>query len=127
MNTEQHSLIHETFTASSEGRIHFGQVIGQLISIGVQSYHVDYRAGRASYYLPDDSSIELDFAKPEHPIAAQFNVASIKAAMSINDAAFNEFKDKEISNFDENRYLKPSTLLSFSLDLMKFTKSSRIT
>ena len=38
---------------STEGRLHFGQVIGLLMQAGVESYVADYRARRTTYYLPD--------------------------------------------------------------------------
>ena len=56
----QHT-IRSTFDASNEGRIHFGQVIGQLVAAGVESYHVDYRCGRSTYFLPDGKSLDLTF------------------------------------------------------------------
>jgi uncharacterized protein YbcV (DUF1398 family) len=32
-------------------------VIARLVAAGVESYHVDYRAGRSVYYLPDDTTL----------------------------------------------------------------------
>jgi hypothetical protein len=34
---------------TSHATIHFGQVIGQLVGAGVESYHVDDRSGRATF------------------------------------------------------------------------------
>lgn len=42
------SIIRETLNASNESRIHFGQVIGNLVDAGVESYSVDYRCGRVT-------------------------------------------------------------------------------
>lgn len=75
-------VIQQTFTASNNGAIHFGQVIGQLASVGVEAYQVDYRAGRATYYLPSGDTIDLDFARPEHGIAEVFSVEALRAAIS---------------------------------------------
>lgn len=52
MNESTRTTIQATFDASNQGSIHFGQVIGQLMGAGVESYHVDYRSGRTTYYLP---------------------------------------------------------------------------
>ncbi|MBQ0936116.1 DUF1398 domain-containing protein [Ideonella paludis] len=81
MNEHTRSVIQHTFEASNEGRIHFGEVIGQLLSVQVESYHVDYRAGVATYYLPDGATLSLGFDKPEEPIAPAFNAAGVRAAI----------------------------------------------
>jgi hypothetical protein len=51
MNENTRSTIQSTFDASNKGEIHFGEVIGKLISVQVESYHVDYRSGRSTYLL----------------------------------------------------------------------------
>ncbi|MBL8389852.1 MAG: DUF1398 family protein [Hydrogenophaga sp.] len=73
--------IRSTFDASNEGRIHFGQVIGQLIEVGVESYYVDYRCGRATYFLPDGDSLDLAFGKPAEGIAEVFDGDGVRAAI----------------------------------------------
>ena len=55
-----------TFEASNLGTVHFGEVIGQLMGAGVESYHVDYRSGRTTYYLPDGSTADFSFERPQH-------------------------------------------------------------
>lgn len=81
INDSCRALIQSTFAASNNGTIHFGQVIGQLISAGVEAYQVDYRAGRATYYLPSGATIDLDFARPVHGIAEPFNAEGLRAAI----------------------------------------------
>ena len=81
INDSCRALIQSTFTASNNGSIHFGQVIGQLISAGVEAYQVDYRAGRATYYLPNGATFDLDFTRPQQGIAETFDVAAIRAAI----------------------------------------------
>jgi len=75
------ALIQATFAASNNGTIHFGQVIGQLFSVGVEAYQVDYRAGRATYYLPSGDTVDLDFARPEQGIADTFSTDALRAAI----------------------------------------------
>lgn len=75
------STIRNTFEASNQGRIHFGQVIGQLVEVGVESYHVDYRSGRTTYYLPDGSTADFNFERPPHAIADAFDGAAVHAAI----------------------------------------------
>lgn len=73
--------IASTFAASNAGRIHFGQVIAQLATAGVEAYHVDYRAGRSTYYLPDGQTHTLDFEPPSQPVAPVFSAEAMVAAI----------------------------------------------
>ena len=81
MQDSTRALIQSTFQASNQGSIHFGQVIGQLMSAGVETYHVDYRSGRATYYLPGGETLDCDFEKPQNGISEAFDAAAIRAAI----------------------------------------------
>ena len=81
MNESTRATIQSTFDASSQGTIHFGQVIGQLAGAGVESYHVDYRSGRATYYLPDGRTADFSFERPPHGIADAFDASGVRAAI----------------------------------------------
>lgn len=76
-----HNIIQSTFNASNHGAIHFGQVVAQLMEIGVESYHIDYRTGRATYFLAGNDTITLDFDQPELIIADEFNGEAVRAAI----------------------------------------------
>ena len=82
MNTTTRATIQSTFDASNQGTIHFGQVIGQLLSAGVESYHVDYRSGRSTYYLPDGDTVDLEFERPQEGIADTFDGDAVRAAVA---------------------------------------------
>jgi uncharacterized protein YbcV (DUF1398 family) len=75
------SIIRETLNASNEGRIHFGQVVGKLNNSGVESYSVDYRTSRATYYMPCGETLTLELEVPGVEIAAEFSGSGIKAAI----------------------------------------------
>lgn len=81
MNESTHATIQSTFEASNQGAIHFGQVIALLVGAGVESYHVDYRSGRTTYYLPDGSTADFNFAPPQHGIPNAFDGDSVRAAI----------------------------------------------
>lgn len=81
MNATTHATIQSTFEASNQGSIHFGQVIGQLVGAGVESYHVDYRSGRTTYYLPDGGTADFSFERPQHGIADAFDGDAVRAAI----------------------------------------------
>jgi uncharacterized protein YbcV (DUF1398 family) len=81
MNEITRTAIQSTFEASHRGRIHFGEVIGQLVEVGVESYHVDYRSGRITCFLPDGSTLDVGFERPPHGIADAFDGDSVRAAI----------------------------------------------
>lgn len=76
------TVIRDTLAASNEGRIHFGEVVSNLVSAGVESYSVDYRTCRATYYMPCGETLTLDMAAPTIDIAAEFSADGIKAAIA---------------------------------------------
>jgi uncharacterized protein YbcV (DUF1398 family) len=81
MTETTRATIQSTFEASNQGTIHFGQVIGQLVGAGVESYHVDYRSGRATYYLPNGGTADFNFERPQHGIADAFDGDAVRAAI----------------------------------------------
>ncbi len=81
MQTHIRQVIQNTFDASNEGSIHFGQVVGQLLAVQVESYHVDYRAGRSTYYLPDGTTLDLPFPVADETIADTFDAGAVRAAI----------------------------------------------
>jgi uncharacterized protein YbcV (DUF1398 family) len=81
MNENTRGIIQSTFEASNQGSIHFGEVIAQLMGVQVESYHVDYRSGRTTYYLPDGATLDCGFEKPQQAIAEAFNGDAVRAAI----------------------------------------------
>ncbi len=75
------SFIRETLDASNEGRIHFGQVIGNLVEAEVESYSVDYRCGRIAYYMPCGETLTFVLEVPKVDIASEFCATGIKTAI----------------------------------------------
>jgi uncharacterized protein YbcV (DUF1398 family) len=75
------SIIRETLKASNEGRIHFGQVIDKLLEAGAESYSVDYRCGRVTYYMPCGKTLTLELEVAKTDIALEFNASGLKAAI----------------------------------------------
>jgi uncharacterized protein YbcV (DUF1398 family) len=81
VNENTRAIIQATFDASNKGSIHFGEVIGQLAGVQVESYHVDYRSGRTTYYLPDGFTLDLGFERPQESIAFAFDGDAVRAAI----------------------------------------------
>jgi len=81
MNENTRAAIQATFEASNHGLLHFGEVIARLSGVQVESYHVDYRAGRNTYYLPDGATLDFAFDAPQAGIAQAFDGEAVHAAV----------------------------------------------
>ncbi|HEX7690523.1 MAG TPA: DUF1398 family protein [Burkholderiaceae bacterium] len=81
MNETTRTAIHATFEASNKGQIHFGEVIAQLMAAQVESYHVDYRSGRTTYYLRDGATLDYGFERPQEAIPEAFDANAVRGAI----------------------------------------------
>lgn len=77
-NSNQLFVIKAVFEKSNSGEIHFGKVIQQLVSVGIESYSVDYRRGESTYYQPNGTSLRYIFKATPQKIAHQFDSEKIK-------------------------------------------------
>lgn len=77
----KYTVIEQTFAASQAGTVHFGQVIGALMEIGVESYFVDYRTHSVTYYFPSDQTYSLVYEANDEAIGDEFVQADVKAAI----------------------------------------------
>lgn len=82
MDENTRHVIQPTFDASGRGHLHFGEVIARLAGVDIESYHVDYRSGRATCYLPDGAALDLGFERPGEPIAEFFDAGAVRAAIA---------------------------------------------
>lgn len=81
MNPSTVSTVQSVFDASHRGDIHFGAVVAQLANVGVESYHVDYRAGMSTYVLSDDHVMALNFQRTGIAVAEAFDGNAVAAAI----------------------------------------------
>jgi len=81
VNENTRAIIESTFEASNKGSIHFGEVVGRLLGAQVEAYHVDYRSGRTTYYLPDGATLDFAFERPLEGIAEAFNGDAVRSAI----------------------------------------------
>lgn len=73
--------INDCAQASYAGAISFGEVVGRLAQVGVESYCADYRAGHTTYYLPDGKTYAVKLKMPSQPTANDFAKEGIQAAI----------------------------------------------
>lgn len=81
MNEHTQAVVRTTFEASNRGEMHFGDVIDRLMGVRVESYHVDYRTGRSTYYLADDTTLDFAFERPHEPIGQAFDGDGVRSAI----------------------------------------------
>jgi len=81
MTPKVEQTITECAEASAAGRIHFGEVVATLVGVGVESYLVDYRAGRTTYYFPDGEVLTLETHHPHETVADSFDAPGVQAAI----------------------------------------------
>jgi uncharacterized protein YbcV (DUF1398 family) len=59
----------------------FPQIVEALMQSGFEAYVVDFRRAKATYFLPDGDSIELDAHRPETPVAEAFDAPALQVAI----------------------------------------------
>lgn len=82
MANPTYDLIREAAAGSNEGRLHFGQVVGLMVVAHVESYVVDYRSRRATYYPRDAAPLDLALEVPDLPIASELDVTALRHAIT---------------------------------------------
>lgn len=73
--------IHEIAVATEEGGMTFPQVVGGLLEIGVESYFVDFAAGRKTHYFADGRTHAEPMILKLDPIAEEFSAPDLVAAI----------------------------------------------
>jgi len=77
MNTE---IITKTARETLAGTISFPEVVGQLLSAGVEYYHVDYVALRKSFYSATGDVVVTPITYENLPsVATDFDTAALRA------------------------------------------------
>ena len=78
MNTR---VMHEVTIETQEGRMTFPQVVGKLLDAEVESYLVDFAAGRKTYYLASGETYMDEMILKLDPVAEKFSGEGIVAAI----------------------------------------------
>ncbi|MBA2655229.1 MAG: DUF1398 family protein [Gammaproteobacteria bacterium] len=74
-------LINEVIKGSLEGSMTFPQVVGKLLSEGMESYHVDLVRSENRYYMPSGET-HVETVPFKHPKAAEkFSSVLVKTAI----------------------------------------------
>ena len=92
--------IEECAKRSHDGSIDFGSVVMKLVSVGVESYHTDFRRGETTYYLPNGESHVVAFPAGHVTVAENFVASEIEAAVRGAQAGtvqYPEFKTRTMA------------------------------
>ena len=81
MNAQFGCIVEECSSASDESRMSFPQVVGKLMSAGVERYHADLVRSEKTYFLPGGESRVIPNDDIDRVAAAAFSAASVEAAV----------------------------------------------
>jgi uncharacterized protein YbcV (DUF1398 family) len=77
MNTK---MITEAARRTLDGTMSFPEVVGQLLAVGVEYYHVDYVGLRKTFYNADGDTVVTPINYEDlPPVAADFDTAALRA------------------------------------------------
>ncbi|MCK6544469.1 DUF1398 family protein [Myxococcota bacterium] len=81
MDEGQREVAARCLAASYDGTMDFPSIVHALMGAGFEGYEVDYRLGRATYFLPNGEFVELGAPKTEGSVAAAFDAAVVERAV----------------------------------------------
>lgn len=81
MNDHQKNIARKCIEGAEGNMMTFPQIVGTLMEAGIESYAIDLRRSVAIYFLPDGSSAELETHEIDTPVAPDFDVARLQAAI----------------------------------------------
>ncbi len=81
MNASLVDLARACIHGSHAGTMSFPAIVGALMEAGFEAYHVDFRAGNATYYLPSGESVTLEASRPVVAPTAAFDAVEVAAAV----------------------------------------------
>lgn len=79
MDANQTRIAHQCHAAAYSASMDFPNIIATLMAAGFEGYHVDYRARRTTYYLPDGHCIDVPDPVSTTIVAAAFDADSLRA------------------------------------------------
>ncbi|HET9929992.1 MAG TPA: hypothetical protein VFQ35_04860 [Polyangiaceae bacterium] len=81
MDKELVAVAQKCLSSAYDGSLTFPSIVGRLVTAGFESYGVDYRSAKATYFLPNGESVELALPKSDGGVAAEFNPAVVERAV----------------------------------------------
>jgi uncharacterized protein YbcV (DUF1398 family) len=81
VDAQMRAIAQKCLEAAQSNSMTFPQVVSTLMRAGFEGYSVDFRKGVVAYYSSAGEAVEFSGAKPDLPVAVNFNVATVKEAI----------------------------------------------
>lgn len=81
MDAQMQAIAQECLEGAQSNSMTFPQVVSTLMRAGFEGYSVDFRKGMVAYYSSAGEAVEFSGAKPDLPVAANFNASTVKEAI----------------------------------------------
>jgi uncharacterized protein YbcV (DUF1398 family) len=81
MDAQQKTIAENCKDGAETDTMTFPEIVRTLMGAGFESYIVDFRRRSATYYLPNDESVEFKTHESGVPVAARFDDAALSAAI----------------------------------------------
>ena len=79
MDAEQRATAQRCLRAAHDGSLSFPEIVRTLMAAGFESYAVDYRGARQTFYRPDGESLALDMPLSAGTVEATFDAPAVAA------------------------------------------------
>lgn len=81
MNDHHKNIAQKSLDGAYDATMSFPEIVKTLSENGFESYHIDYLRGTATHYLADGGHFELAMPLCPVPIAKEFAVTTVQAAI----------------------------------------------
>jgi uncharacterized protein YbcV (DUF1398 family) len=81
VHTPMEEIAHKCLEGAESNRMSFPQIVAALMEAGFEGYCVDFRRGVVAHYAPSGETVEFSRAKPDLPVAVDFDAAVVKEAI----------------------------------------------
>ena len=81
MNSDLQNIALHAMWAAERGTLTFPEIIAKLLAAGFEGYAIDLRRETATYYRPDDDSVQFETHYTPNPVAPAFDAVALKAAI----------------------------------------------
>jgi uncharacterized protein YbcV (DUF1398 family) len=93
MRPEQKHQIEDCLNLSLAGEIEFPEVVGRLISIGVERYHADYCRREVTYYLSTGETHVAPAENTDEEISYLFDAVAVALAIRQSQRGEHSYRD----------------------------------
>ena len=93
MNVERTATIEQCAEGALSGEMEFPEIVGRLIDLGVERYHVDYTRQETTYYMPDGDSLVVATPHLAHATPDTFRPEAVEAAVRQSQRNEHSFRD----------------------------------